>query len=89
MWYDKINEVLLQKLNFRKTSSEPCVFYHRSQCQLIIIALYVDDILLFSTNNSKLKENIKKDLMQEFEMRDLGPVHHILGMRVIKSKKIK
>ncbi|KAG6465891.1 hypothetical protein O3G_MSEX015473 [Manduca sexta] len=85
MWYDKINKILLQKLHFKKTASEPCVFYHKDKNHLIILALYVDDMLLFSTSSS-IKETVKNALMHEFEMRDLGPIHNILGMKVIKSK---
>lgn len=85
MWYERINEVLLQKMHFKRITSEPCVFYMRSNSDLIIIALYVDDILLFSSN-STLKEKVKCELMNTFEMKDFGSAHHILGMRVNKSQ---
>lgn len=85
-WYEKINGVLCKKLNFMKSSSEPCVFYKRSKDELIIIALYVDDIIFFSTPNSQEKEKIKESLKKEFEITDLGPASHILGMRISMSE---
>lgn len=72
-------------MHCKRIISEPCVFYMRSNSDLIIIALYVDDILLFSSN-STLKEKVKCELMNTFEMKDFGSAHHILGMRVNKSQ---
>lgn len=50
-WYEKINNVLCQKLKFNKSISEPCVYFKSSKNSLIIIALYVDDIILVCTPN--------------------------------------
>lgn len=85
-WYEKINHVLTGKLKFRKLLSEPCVFVYNAGEELIIIALYVDDIVLFSSRNSHIKkEDLKKQLMNEFEMTDLGQASHVLGMRITRS----
>lgn len=85
-WYEKINKVLTETLKFRKLSSEPCVFVYSQEGKYIIIALYVDDIMLFSTKTSQnKKEEIKKELMKQFEMKDLGQASHILGMSITKD----
>lgn len=84
-WYDKINEVLLKKLHFRKSSVEPCIYFRHNEGKLTIIAVYVDDILIFSSSDM-IKKNIKDQLMKEFEMKDLGTVHEFLGMRICKEK---
>ncbi|KPJ11482.1 Retrovirus-related Pol polyprotein from transposon TNT 1-94 [Papilio machaon] len=80
-WYDKIDSALTD-LQFRKTLSEPCV-YIRSDApdNLIILALYVDDILIFS-KDSLAKTKLKEELMKKFEMKDLGRATHVLGMRL-------
>lgn len=85
-WYDKINEVLIRKMHFQKSSVEPCVYFRYENRQLTIIALYVDDILLFSSSN-KIKKEVKDQLMKEYEMKDLGSVHEFLGMRVCTEKE--
>lgn len=85
-WYEKINNVLCEKLMFTKSLSEPCVYYKSNNGSIIIIALYVDDILLFSTSNSNEKAEIKKKLRTEFEITDLGPAKYILGMKICKHK---
>ncbi|KAG7310616.1 hypothetical protein JYU34_003408 [Plutella xylostella] len=83
-WYDKINNVLCKKLGFSKSSSEPCVYHKSGKHGLTILALYVDDILLFTERNSQEKDLIKQKLNMEFEITDLGPASHILGMRLCK-----
>lgn len=85
-WYEKINSVLIEKMNFTKHSSEPCIYFQSDEREIIIIALYVDDILLFSSIGSNKKAEIKSQLMKEFEMKDLSPAHQILGMRLIRKK---
>jgi len=49
MWYDKITSTLIT-LRFKQLDCEPCVFVRKDDQSLIIIALYVDDLLLFSNN---------------------------------------
>lgn len=85
-WYEKINNVLCEKLMFNKCSSEPCVYHKMNNGSLMIIALYVDDILLFSMPHSKNKYEIKEKLKNEFEITDLGPARYILGMQICKHK---
>lgn len=55
-------------LMFKKLyPSHVCV--HRDGTELAIIALYIDDIRLFSTANSFMKkEELEKKLMIEFEV---------------------
>lgn len=54
----------------------------------MIIILYVDDILIFSNNESD-KIRLKEILMSKFKMKDLGSVRCFLGIRVeIKKNKV-
>jgi hypothetical protein len=52
---------------------------------LVIVAVYVDDLLIFS-NDKNGTIHIKKKLNDEFKMKDLGPVKQCLGMRIEKTK---
>lgn len=83
-WYDKINNVLIN-LGFKKSLCEPCVYVRGEKEDLLIIALYVDDILLFS-HGTKVKDELKLELTKKFEMKDLGLAKHILGMRLIQEE---
>ena len=48
----------------------------------MIFLLYVDD--LFLTGKEKLIIGCKKNLLIEFEMKDLGKMHYFLGLEVWK-----
>lgn len=88
-WYEKINGVLVKKLKFKKLSSESCVYVYHHKEGYIIIALYVDDIMLFSSRSlMNKKEEIKNSLKEEFEMKDMGQASHILGMRITRNENI-
>ena len=82
-WYEKISEVLLNRLGFNRSEHEPCVFV-RNKRSLMIIALYVDDLLIFSNDEAERK-NVKKVLSSEFEMKDLGDVRKVIGVRIRKE----
>lgn len=79
-WNLVIDEKLIS-LGFRKAISEPCVYFLIVESVIILIALYVDD-LIFLFNDQKMADKIKQDLFREYEMRDLGPLHHCLGVRI-------
>jgi hypothetical protein len=46
------------------------------------IFLYVDDLLIIINNNS-LIPRLKKQLVDSFEMIDLGTLHYFLGLQVL------
>lgn len=80
-WYDKIDSALTD-LQFRKTLSEPCVYIKSDTTgNVIILALYVDDILIFSKDTPE-KKILKEELMTKFDMKDFGRATHVLGMRL-------
>ena len=50
----------------------------------LIFVLYVDDI--FFTCANPLIYQCKRELTNEFEMKDLGLMHYFLGLEVCKSQ---
>jgi ATP-binding cassette subfamily B (MDR/TAP) protein 1 len=55
---------------------------------IIIRLLYVDDMLVISPNKDRVQE-LKTQLVREFDMKDLGPTNKILGMQIDWDKSIK
>ncbi len=49
------------------------------------IVVYVDDLILVCNYQNKLLQ-IKKELSQKFEMKDLGELHFFLGMEVERNR---
>lgn len=51
----------LQSIQLKQSKLDPCVYFNNDDGELLIVAVYVDDILLFSSNLIKF-EACKKNL---------------------------
>ena len=49
----------------------------------LILVLYVDDMVL--TGSSRLIKDCKRNLVAEFNMKDMGLMHYFLGLEVWKK----
>jgi len=79
-WYSRFATYLLS-LGFVEAKSDTSLFiYHRGN-EIVYLLLYVDDIVLTASSASLLRRTITA-LQQEFSMKDLGPLHHFLGISV-------
>ncbi len=61
-----------------RCTSDPCVYFN--QTREIIIAVYVDDILMFGKRSAIDAE--KTALSQEFDTHDLGRATHVQSIRI-------
>ena len=52
----------------------------------IIVAVYIDDKLILSKSLDAIN-HLKGQLLQEYELMDLGEVHWILGMEIIQDRE--
>ena len=64
--------------NFSVSSFDPCVLL--SKKEKVIVCIYIDDLLLFSSHQDKL-ESVCLLLHEEFEMTE-SPITYILGISV-------
>ena len=73
-------------MGFKQTASDPCLYVHTNlEGEIFVVAVYVDNIILGGKSESKLNQ-VKRELSQKFEMKDLGPLHHFLGVKVIQDQ---
>lgn len=79
-WYCKLDNYLFS-LNFKNTAVDPCVYVNIKKDNDTVIIIYVDDLLIASTDLSNINK-IKNLLQQKFKMKDLGNVKDILGIHV-------
>ena len=79
-WYTKLNTCLIN-LGFVRCSYEHAVYTKGMRSESLIVAVYVDDLLVTGTKVS-LIEYFKKQMFQEFEMSDLGKLSYYLGIEV-------
>jgi len=77
-WNDRIDQVL-REFGAKKSSADSCVYIKGSGNDSIIIALYVDDILVASKDEKQIS-NFGRFLANKFEITHLGKVKHCLGM---------
>ena len=75
-----------QDCKFSRSTSE-ATLYTKSDCEggLIIVSIYVDDIVYTGSSKTLLSE-FKKEMMQRYEMSDLGLLHHFLGMGILQTE---
>ena len=73
-------------LGYHKAQPDHCVFMKRyAEGDFIILLLYVDDMLIAAKSMSEINE-LKKQLSNEFEMKDLDAAKKILGMEISRDR---
>jgi hypothetical protein len=82
-WYSRFATFLLS-MGFVETKCDTSLFVFRRGDDMVYLLLYVDDIVLTASSTSLLRRTITS-LQQEFSMKDLGELHHFLGMQVQRT----
>ena len=72
-------------MGFAKSKVDPNLYYKVVEDEPIILLLYVDD--LFLIGNEKQIVECKKNLVGEFEMKDLSLMHNFLGLEIWKNSE--
>ena len=76
----------LKEMGFKQTSGDPCLYINLdSEEEVFVVAVYVDDIILGGRSEAKMSE-VKAELRLKFEMKDLGILHHFLGVKIIQDQ---
>lgn len=79
-WYSRFASYLVS-LGFVEAKSDTSLFVFLRGTDMIYLLLYVDDIILIASSLEHLRRTISA-LQSEFSMKDLGTLHHFLGMQV-------
>jgi hypothetical protein len=79
-WYSRFATFLVT-LGFTEAKSDTSLFVYRHGDEMAYLLLYVDDIVL-TASSQHLLQRIITSLQQEFAMKDLGVLHHFLGVTV-------
>ncbi|KAI0996745.1 hypothetical protein K3495_g11439 [Podosphaera aphanis] len=77
-WYFRLIEYIIPS-GFTASEFDPCVLLHKSGN--LIVAIYVDDIVLFG-NQGDLMDNTVNLLKSEFKVNDMGTLNWLLGMQI-------
>jgi hypothetical protein len=71
-WYLKFNDTITS-FGFKENTIDRCIYLKVSGSKFMFLILYVDDILLASSNLGLLHKT-KEFLSKNFEMKDMGEV---------------
>ncbi|XP_021310406.1 uncharacterized protein LOC110433094 [Sorghum bicolor] len=74
----------LLSIGFVEAKSDTSLFVYQCGSDTAYLLLYVDDIVLTASSTDLLRRIISA-LQREFAMKDLGELHHFLGMHVQRS----
>jgi hypothetical protein len=77
-WYSRFASYLAS-IGFVEAKSDTFLFIYRRGDDIVYLLLYVDDIVLTASTADLLHRTIVA-LQREFAMKDLGPLHHFLGI---------
>jgi hypothetical protein len=79
-WYSKIDGYFQEK-GYMRSENEPTLYVKKEGNDFIIVCLYVDDII-YTSSSTYLVDEFKTQMMNEFEMSDMGLLHYFLGLEV-------
>ena len=83
-WYRKFDQVITS-YGFKENTIDQCIYLKISGSKFIILVLYVDDILLASSDVNLLHDT-KKFLSKRFEMKVLGEASFVLGIQIDRDR---
>jgi hypothetical protein len=79
-WYSRLNTKLCE-LGFRSSKADTSLFYINRHDVSMFILVYVDDIIVASSNQGATTQLLHK-LGQEFALKDLEKLHYFFGIEV-------
>jgi hypothetical protein len=85
-WYLKFDRTI-RKFGFKENVENNCIYTKFKNGKFIFLILYVDDILLASSDVNLLPET-KKFLRLNFDMKDLGEASFVLGIEIHRDREM-
>ena len=82
-WHEKFNKVMMSN-GFTINECDECVYVKDTNNGYVIVCLYVDYMLILGSNNYIITTT-KKMLFSKFNMKDLGAVNVILGIKISRT----
>ena len=76
---------MITSFGFKENTIDQCIYHKISESKFILQVLYVDDIMLASSNIGLLHET-KRFLSNNFEMEDLGNASFVLDIQIYRDR---
>ena len=76
---------MVQDFDIIRSTIDHSVFYHHTSTeQCIYLIIYVDDIVITSSNQDSIQK-LKQHLFNHFQTKDLGKLKYFLDIKVAQS----
>ncbi len=85
-WYQRLVEILVEKLGFKQCDVDQAVFYKQEGRNLTVIAVHVDDCTI-AASSLRLVREVKEGMAKYVEVTDLGELHWILGIEITRDRE--
>lgn len=85
MWFDRFNKTFV-RFGYKQSNEENTMFIKHHQGKTIILTVYVGDAVV-TRNDYEEFYMLKKNLVKEFEIKDLRRLHCFLGIEAARSSK--
>ncbi|GJP62861.1 hypothetical protein CLOP_g19935 [Closterium sp. NIES-67] len=79
-WYNRLASAL-EGIGFRASACDESLFLMGEGESLVLLLVYVDDILLFSSSDKEI-DGVQRKLTEQFECKSLGEARYYLGMHI-------
>ncbi|KAK4403222.1 Retrovirus-related Pol polyprotein from transposon RE2 [Sesamum angolense] len=83
-WFDKFSRII-GEFGFSRCQADHLVFVQTTKTGMVVLAVYVDDILITGSDNDGIEE-AKTYLQKHFVTKDLGRPRYFLGIEIAHSK---
>ena len=84
-WFGRFSEVV-SEFGMKKSDHDHSVFYKQSDSGCILLAIYVDDIVITGSDKLGILQ-LKTFLQTKFQTKDLGALRYFLGIEIARGKK--
>ena len=84
-WFERFTRAM-KGFGYKQCLADHTLFVKHSDHKLTILIVYVDDIVVTGNNPEEIVK-LKKDLAQEFEVKDLGPLRYFLGLEFARTSE--
>lgn len=86
-WYQKLVEILVDKLGLTQCDVDQAVFFSRSASgELVIVVVHIDDCTI-GASTIHLITALKDKICTYVEITDLGDLHWLLGIEVTRNRE--
>ena len=83
-WYAKVKKIFTD-LGYMISLADEAIFYKMDGSKYIFVAAATDDFTVIADSAESANLLIQKQLMERFEILDLGPINWLLGVSITRD----